>query len=78
MGVEFKSKGYLGTIPKFWRGEAKILPGGYKLTQVLPKGTIVPKGTPLEIVRGTLTASIAKKIEVISGGTAQKPRVQKH
>lgn len=78
MGVKFETEKYLGTIPKFWRGEAKILPGGYKLTQTLPKGTIVPKGTALEIIKGTLTASIAKRIEVIAGGTAQKPRVMKN
>lgn len=77
MGVKFEGKSYAGNMPVFWRGEAKILPGGYKLLQTFPKGTVIPKGTPLHIVIGTLTAAVSKFATVLSGGTTTKPRVPK-
>lgn len=77
MGVKFEGKSYAGNMPVFWRGEAKILPGGYKLLQTFPKGTVIPKGTPLHIVIGTLTAAVSKYAKVVSGGTPTKPRVSK-
>ena len=77
MGVKFEGKSYAGNMPVFWRGEAKILPGGYKLLQTFPKGTVIPKGTPLHIVIGTLTAAVSKYEKVVSGGTTTKPRVPK-
>lgn len=77
MGVKFEGKSYAGNMPVFWRGEAKILPGGYKLLQTFPKGTVIPKGTPLHIVIGTLTAAVSKYAKVVSAETATKPRVPK-
>lgn len=77
MGVKFEGKSYSGNMPVFWRGEAKIFPGGYKLLQTFPKGTVIKKGTPLHIVSGTLTAAVSKNAKVISGGTTTKPRVPK-
>lgn len=77
MGVKFEGKSYAGNMPVFWRGEAKILPGGYKLSQTFPKGTVIPKGTPLHIAIGTLTAAVSKYAKVVSGGTAAKPIVPK-
>lgn len=77
MGVKFEGKSYAGNMPVFWRGEAKILPGGYKLLQTFPKGTVIPKGTPLHIVIGTLTAAVSKYAKVVSGGTTAKPKVPK-
>lgn len=77
MGVKFEGKSYAGNMPVFWRGEAKILPGGYKLLQTFPKGTVIPKGTPLHIVIGTLTAAVSKYAKVVSGETTTKPRVSK-
>lgn len=77
MGVKFEGKSYAGNMPVFWRGEAKILPGGYKLLQTFPKGTVIPKGTPLHIVIGTLTAAVSKYAKVVSGGTPTDPRVPK-
>lgn len=77
MGVKFEGKSYAGNMPVFWRGEAKILPGGYKLLQTFPKGTVIPKGTPLHIVIGTLTAAVSKYAKVVDGGTTAKPRVPK-
>lgn len=77
MGVKFTPETKEGNMPVFWRGEAKILPGGYKLLQTFPKGTRIPRGTLVSIMPGTLTAGISKHAEVVTGGTATKPRVKK-
>lgn len=77
MGVKFEGKSYAGNMPVFWRGEAKILPGGYKLLQTFPKGTVIPKGTPLHIVIGTLTAAVSKYAKVVSAETSANPKVPK-
>lgn len=77
MAIKFEGKTYSGKMPVFWRGEAKILPGGCKLLQTFPKGTVIKKGTPLHVVFGTLTAAVSKNIQVVSGGTTTNPRVNK-
>ena len=78
MAIEFKRTQYAGDTPVFWRGEAKILPGGFKLLQTFPKGTRIRRGTPLYIVPGTLTANVVKHAVVIAGGTTTAPRVTKN
>lgn len=77
MGVKFTPETKEGNMPVFWRGEAKILPGGYKLLQTFPKGTRIPRGTLVSIMPGTLTAGISKHAEVVTGDTTTKPRVKK-
>lgn len=77
MGVKFTPETYGGSMPVFWRGEAKIFPAGYKLLQTFPKGTRIPRGTLVSIVPGTLTAGISKHAQVVTGGTTTKPRVKK-
>ena len=77
MAIEFKAKSYAGKSPIFWRGEAKILPAGFQLKQTFPAGTQIPRGTFLEIEIGTLKAAVVKHLNVVNGGTTQKPRVQK-
>ena len=77
MGVKFTPETKEGNMPVFWRGEAKILPGGYKLLQTFPKGTRIPRGTLVSIMPGTLTAGISKHAEAVTGGTTTKPRVKK-
>ena len=79
MAIEFnKPVPYGGDMPVFWRGEAKILPGGYRLLQTFPKGTRIRGGTLLYIVPNTLTANVVKRAVVIAGGTASAPRVTKN
>ena len=77
MGVKFTPETKEGNMPVFWRGEAKILPGGYKLLQTFPKGTRIPRGTLVSIMPGTLTAGISKHAEVVTGSTTTEPRVKK-
>ncbi len=52
MAISFERKAYGGGKPIFWRGDCKVLPGGYKLMNDLPVGTIIDKGTPLIVGMG--------------------------
>ena len=51
MAVEFKAKeSFKGTFQRFWRGEAKILPAGYKLLNTISNG--------VELIRATFLAPV--------------------
>ena len=77
MAVEFKRKSFSGTFPKFWRGEAKILPGGFKPEQDFPIGTVVRRGVPVYVDFDKMSAAVCKTAKVLDGGTTTKPRVPK-
>jgi len=78
MAIKQQIVPYNGDMPVFWRGEAKILPGGYKLLQAFPKGTRIRKGTLLRIEKGTLNANVVKRAQVVAGGTTTAPFVTKN
>lgn len=78
MAVEFKAKeSFKGTFQRFWRGEAKILPAGYKLLNTISNGITLIRATFLQIFPDDLTAAVVKHGTVISGGTTTKIRVSK-
>lgn len=77
MAIEFNRKSYSGHFPEFWRGEAKILPGGFKPSQEFPVGTVVHKGVPLCVDFDNMTAAVCKTATVVTGGTTTSPRVAK-
>ncbi len=77
MAIEFKKEKISGHAPEFWRGEAKVLPGGFKPAQDFPVGTVLRKATPLYIDYDARTAAVCKSVEVLDGGTTTKPRVAK-
>lgn len=78
MAVEFKAKeSFKGTFQRFWRGEAKILPAGYKLLNKISNGITVIRGAFLQIFPDDLTAAVVKCGTVITGGTTTKIRVSK-
>lgn len=78
MAIEFQKTNYEGRVPEIWRGEAKILPGGFKLAQSLPVGTVVRRGTPVFVeFSDNRTASICKTATVLTGGTTSAPRIAK-
>lgn len=77
MAVEFKQTHYPGHFPEFWRGEAKILPGGFKPLQNFPIGTVLRKGVPLHVDFDTMSAAVCKTAKVLAGGTTSKVRVPK-
>lgn len=78
MAIEFnKPTEYAGTIPAFWRGECKVVPGDFNLTQVFAAKTLIPRGTFVEVNFKEHTVSVCKVAEVVAGGTTTKPRVVK-
>lgn len=77
MAIEFKKTDYAGHFPEFWRGEAKILPGGFKPAQTPPTGTVLRKAVPLYVDFDNMTAAICKTATILTGGTTTKVRVPK-
>ena len=77
MGVTFDKVKIPGGFPVFWRGEFKVLPGGFKLKQTFPEGTLLRKSIPLQLDFENMEAGVVKVAEILAGGTATKPRVVK-
>lgn len=76
MAINFQKTTFSGRVPEIWRGECKILPGGYRPNNDVSVGTVVRRGTPLRIYNG-FTADLCKTATVLSGGTTTKPRIGK-
>ena len=77
MAIEFKKTTMKGHTPEIWRGECKILPGGFKPKNNIPVGSTVNRGVPVEVNFSELSAAVIKIASVLSGGTTSKPRIAK-
>lgn len=77
MAVTFDRIKYTGRKQAFWRGEAKILPAGFHVNNTIAVGTLVKRGAFIALDHDTLSCGLVKVGEVITGGTATKPRVAK-
>lgn len=77
MAITFNSNKLDGKQRTIWRGEAKMLPGGFKLLQTFPAGTVLERGLPVYVDMSNLSGAIVKVSKVITGGTTSKPRVGK-
>lgn len=79
MAITFEKTDLSGLVPAIWRGEAKILPGGFKPldAQTLETGAVIYRGTPICIDFDNHTAAVCKTATVLAGGTTSKPRVAK-
>jgi len=77
MAINFKSTVYDGHTPEIWRGECKMLPGGFKPVQDFAAGTVLHRGTLLYVDFDALTAAVIKVAAVLSGGTTKNVRVAK-
>ncbi len=77
MAIDFAKKTYPGRTPAIWRGECKILPGGFKPKNTLTKGVLLTRATLLEVDFDTMEAAVIKTAVVLSGGTTSKVRVAK-
>lgn len=77
MGIEFKKKAIPGKTPVIWRGECKILPGGFKPKQSFPVGTVLRRGIPILVDFEEMSAAVCKVAKVLTGGTTAAPRVAK-
>lgn len=77
MGISFARQSFGGSFPEIWRGECKMLPAGFKLTSTISVGTVIRRGTLVEVDFSNLTAKVAKRAVVLAGGTTTKPRIGK-
>lgn len=77
MGINFQTQKLAGHFPELWRGESKVLPGGFKPANTLVNGMVVRPGTPLCVDFDTRSAAVCKTAKVVSGETATSPRVAK-
>lgn len=77
MAIDFKKTQLSGRTPEIWRGECKILPGGFKPVQNFPVGTVLHRGTPIYVDFEAMSAAVCKTAKVLKGGTATAPRVAK-
>lgn len=77
MSITFERTNLDARQRAIWRGEAKMLPGGFKPLQDFPVGTLLKRGTLVHVDTDTLSAAIVKVAKVVDGGTTKAPRVQK-
>lgn len=77
MAIEFKKTAYSGRFPEIWRGECKMLPGGFKPLQSFSVGTVLRRATLLEVNFENMTAAVVKLADVLAGGTTEAVRVAK-
>ena len=77
MAIDFKKTQLTGHTPEIWRGECKILPGGFKPVQNFPVGTVLHRGTPIYVDFEAMSAAVCKTAKVLKGGTTTAPRVAK-
>ena len=77
MAIDFKKTQRSGHTPEIWRGECKILPGGFKPVQNFPVGTVLHRGTPIYVDFEAMSAAVCKTAKVLKGGTTTAPRVAK-
>ncbi|WP_302581131.1 hypothetical protein [Alistipes shahii] len=77
MAIDFKKTQLSGHTPEIWRGECKILPGGFKPVQNFPVGTVLHRGTPIYVDFEAMSAAVCKTAKVLKGGTTTAPRIAK-
>lgn len=76
MAIEFKRTTYAGHFPEIY-GKCAVLPGGFKPVQDFAAGTVLYRGTPIQVDFDARTAAVCKTALVVAGGTAAAPRVAK-
>lgn len=77
MAIDFKKTQLSGHTPEIWRGECKILPGGFKPAQNFHVGTVLHRGTPIHVDFEAMSAAVCKTAKVLAGGTTTAPRIAK-
>lgn len=77
MAIEFKRTTINGHTPEIWRGECKMLPGGFTPKNTIATGTVLHRGVPVEVNFEEMSAAVVKVATVLNGGTTTKPRIAK-
>lgn len=77
MAITFEKQSFSGRFPEIWRGECKMLPGGFKPKQELHVGTVLRRATPVFVNFDDMTAAVCKVATVLGGGSTKAVRVAK-
>lgn len=78
MAIELKTTKYSGRTPEIWRGECKVLPGGFKPAQEnFPADFLLRRGTLVYLDFTNMTAAVCKAGKVMSGSTTTSIKVAK-
>lgn len=77
MAIEFKKTAVKGHTPEIWRGECKMLPGGFKPKNTIANGTVLHRGVLVEVNFDEMSAAVIKLAKVLAGSTTSKVRVDK-
>lgn len=77
MAIEFKKTAVKGHTPEIWRGECKMLPGGFKPKNTIANGTVLHRGVLVEVNFDEMSAAVIKLAKILAGGTTSKARVAK-
>lgn len=77
MAIDFKTETIPGRFPEIWRGECKMLPGGFKPNNDFPVGTVVRRATLVHVDFDSMSANVCKTAEVLAGSTATVVRIPK-
>lgn len=77
MAIEFKKTAVKGHTPEIWRGECKMLPGGFKPKNTIANGTVLHRGVLVEVNFDEMSAAVIKLAKVLAGSTTSKVRVAK-
>lgn len=77
MGIEFKTKSISGHFPELWRGDCKVLPGGFHPANTIATGTVVRTAAMLCVDFDNMSAAVCKTGRVVNGGSTTAVRVMK-
>ena len=77
MSITRNRTSYPGMMPAFYQEKAAVLPGDFALKQTFPDGTLILRGTPLQVDLANKEAGVVKVAKVVAGGTTTIPRVIK-
>ncbi len=77
MPINFQKTSYPGHTPEIWRGECKMLPGGFKPKNTITTGTVLHRGTLLAVDFSDMSAAVIKVAKVLNGGSTSAVRVAK-
>ena len=77
MGISFKTTAVPGAFPTIWRGECKMLPGGFNPGQDFPIGTQIHRGTLVHVDFATMKAYVCKTAKALDGSTTTAIKVAK-
>lgn len=77
MAISFERTAHGGGKPIFWRGECKVLPGGFKLLNPPAVGTVIDKGSLLYLDFEKMGAYLYRYAKSMEEGIAQAHKVYK-